>query len=110
MTTVKPVPDGFRSVTPHLIVKGAGKAIDFYKKAFGAEERCRMPGPDGESVMHAEIQVGDSLIMVADENPDWGCLGPAARGGSSVTIHLYVKDANKAYDQAVKAGATASMP
>ena len=110
MATVKPVPDGFHSVTPHLIVKGAGKAMDFYKQAFGAIERFRMPGPDGESVMHGEIQIGDSIIMIADEFPDYGCLGPTSRGGSSVTIHLYVKDANKAYEQAVKAGAIASMP
>lgn len=107
---VSPVPEGFRTVTPHLIIKEAGKAIDFYKKAFGAEEIMRIPGPGGQSVMHAEIKIGDSFLMIADEFPDFGCLGPKSIGGTPVTVHLYVKDADAVYNQAVKAGATATMP
>ena len=102
-------PEGMHTATPHLIIKGASKAIEFYKKAFGAEELFSMPGPGG-SVMHAEIKIGDSVIYLADEAPDWGCVGPQTLKGSSVTIHLYVPDCDAAYDRAVKAGATASMP
>ncbi len=107
---VKPIPEGFSSVTPHLIIKDAAKAIDFYKKAFGAEEICRMPGPDGKTVMHAEIKIGNSHVMLADEFPEYGCVGPQTLKGSSVTIHLYVNDADKVYNQAVAAGAKATMP
>lgn len=107
---VSPVPEGFRTITPHLIIKDAGKAIDFYKKAFGAEEVMCMRGPGGNGVMHAEIKIGDSYLMIADEFPDFGCLGPKSIGGSPVTVHLYVKDADAVYNQAVKAGATATMP
>ena len=106
---VKPVPDGYRTVTPHLIVKGAAQAIEFYKKAFGAEELARMPGPKG-SVMHAEIQIGDSRIMLNDEFPDYGKMGPASIGGTPITIHLYVNDVDALFDRAVTAGATARMP
>jgi uncharacterized glyoxalase superfamily protein PhnB len=107
---VQPIPEGFHTITPHLIIKGAGQAIEFYKKAFDAEELFRMPGPDGKSVMHAEVKIGGSILMVADEFPDYGCLGPKSIGNSPVTIHLYVKDADAAYAKAVKAGATATMP
>lgn len=107
---VKPIPEGFTSVTPHLIIKDAAKAIDFYKKAFGAEEICRMPGPDGKTVMHAEIKIGNSHVMLADEFPEYGCVGPQTLKGSSVTIHLYVNDADKVYNQAVAAGAKSTMP
>ena len=106
----KTVPEGFRTITPHLIVKGAGQAIDFYKKAFGAEEVMRMPGPDGKSVMHAELKVGDSMFMIADEFPNMGCVGPQTLGNSPVGIHLYVNDADTVFNQAVKAGATVKMP
>jgi PhnB protein len=105
-----PIPEGFHTITPHLICKNAGQAIEFYKKAFGAEEIMRMPGPDGKTVMHAEIKIGDSHLMIADEFPDYGCVGPQTLKGSPVTVHLYVKDADAVYNQAVKAGATASMP
>ncbi|HET6371675.1 MAG TPA: VOC family protein [Candidatus Polarisedimenticolia bacterium] len=105
----KPVPEGFHTVTPHLIVKGAAAAIDFYKKAFGAEEIHRMPGPDG-SVMHAEIKIGDSRLMINDEFPSYGKLGPKSIGGSPVTLHLYVTDVDALFDRAVKAGAKATMP
>ncbi len=110
MSNVNPIPEGFHTVTPHIIVKNASKAIDFYAKAFGATEICRMPGPDGKSVMHAEIQVGNSRIMLAEENPDWQCKGPTLLGGTPVTIHLYVKDADAAFKKAVDAGAEATMP
>ncbi len=109
MANVKPIPEGFHTVTPHLIIKGAAEAIDFYKKAFGAEEVCRMPGPGGV-VMHAEIRIGDSTVMLADEFPDFGSVGPKTIGGSPVTVHLYVKDADAFYDKAVAAGAKATMP
>ncbi len=107
---VNPIPEGFTSVTPHLIIKDAGKAIDFYKKAFGAEELFRMPGPDGKTVMHAEIKIGNSHVMLADEFPDYGCVGPQTLKGSPVTIHLYVENADASYKRAVDAGAKATMP
>lgn len=107
---VKPVPEGFHTVTPHLIVRNAGAAIEFYKQAFGAEELFRMPGMDGKSVMHAELRIGDSTIMLCDEFPEMGAKSPEALGGSPVTVHLYVTDADKAFSQAVEAGATATMP
>jgi uncharacterized glyoxalase superfamily protein PhnB len=97
------------SVTPHLVCAGAAKAIDFYKKAFGATEEARLPGPDGK-LMHAAIRIGDSTVMLADEMPEWGSLGPKALKGSPVTIHLYVEDADKFVERAVKAGANVMMP
>lgn len=106
---VKPIPDGFSTVTPHLIIKGAGKAIDFYKKAFGAEELFRMPGPDG-GVMHAEIKIGSSMLMIADEFPDMGCLSPKTLNGSPVTIHMYVPDCDAVFKKATQAGAEPIMP
>ena len=105
------VPEGFRTVTPHFPVRGASEAIAFYKKAFGAEEVMRMPGPDGKSIMHAEIKIGDSMIMVNDEYPAPGCSqSPATLKGSTVTIHLYVENVDASFDRAVKAGATPGMP
>ncbi len=104
------IPEGGRSITPHLIVKGAAEAMEFYKKAFGATEVCRMPGPDGKSVMHGEMKIGDSLFFLNDEFPDYGALSPATLGGSGVTIHLYVPDADATVAQATKAGATVTMP
>ena len=106
---VKPIPDGFHTITPHLIIKGAAEAIEFYKKAFGAEEIMRMPSPDGK-LMHAEIKIGDSRLMLADEFPDWGKVGPQSIGGSPVVVHLYVKDCDAAFNQAVEAGAKPTMP
>ena len=110
MSNVNPIPDGYHTVTPHIIVKDAAKAIDFYTKAFGATENFRMPGPDGKSVMHAEIKIGNSHVMLAEENPDWQCKGPTLLGGTPVTIHLYVNDADAAFKKAVDAGAEATMP
>jgi PhnB protein len=107
-----PIPSGHHSITPHLIVKGAPEAIEFYKKAFGAEElgRMPMPSPDGTmKVGHAEIKIGDSRVFLADEFPECGGLGPQP-GSSPVTIHIYVTDADAAFNRAVAAGATVKMP
>jgi len=101
---------GLRTVTPHLVVRGGAKAIEFYKTAFGAEEICRMAGPDGQSLMHAEIKIGDSLVFLCDEFPEWGSKSPQLLGGSPVTIHLDVINADAAFEKATKAGATIAMP
>ena len=106
---VKPVPEGMHSVTPHLVCAGAADAIEFYKKAFGAVEHARLPGPGGK-IMHAMIRIGDSAVMLVDENPEWGMLGPKALKGTPVTIHLYVEDADAFVERAVKAGAKIKMP
>jgi PhnB protein len=106
-----PIPDGHHTITPHLVIDGASEAIEFYKRAFGAEELCRMPfpGPDGQmKVGHAALQVGDSRLFLADECPQAGVTGP--NGGSPVTIHLYVTDADAVFGRAVEAGATVAMP
>ena len=109
MSKVKPIPDGMHSVTPHLICAGAAEAIEFYKKAFGAIEEARLPGPNGR-LMHAMIRIGGSAVMLVDEMPEWGALGPKALKGSPVTIHLYVEDADAVFARAVKAGAKVIMP
>jgi uncharacterized glyoxalase superfamily protein PhnB len=106
-----PIPEGQHTITAHLVIKGAAKAIDFYKRAFGAEELLRMPmpGPDGQVRLgHAELQIGDSKLYLADEYPEYGSVGP--NGSSPVSIHLYVTDVDAVFDQAVAAGATVSMP
>lgn len=105
----KPVPEGFHTVTAHLIVKGASGAIDWYKKALGAEELFRMPGPNN-TVMHAEIRVGDSSIMMGEEMPERGSKGPKSLGGSPVVLHIYVTDADAVFDRAVKAGGKVLLP
>ncbi len=109
---VKPIPDGFHTITPHLVIDGASKALEFYKQAFGAEEIRRMPGPDGKELMHAELRIGDSIIMLADEFPEMGLpnRSPKALGNTSVTIHLYVNDVDAAVARAQKAGAKVTMP
>jgi len=106
----KPIPEGFHTLTPHLVVKGAGKAIDFYKKAFSAEEIRRVPGPDGKSIMHAELKIGNSRLMLVDEFPEMNARGPESIGGSPVTIHMFVEDADAVFNQAVNAGAQVRMP
>lgn len=106
---VKPIPDGYHTVTPYLIIQGAAKAIDFYKNAFGATELMRMDGPGG-CIMHAEIKIGDSPIMLADEFPDMGYRGPQALGGTPVSILLYVPDVDKQFDRAIAAGAKVQRP
>jgi len=105
----KPIPDGYRTATPYLIVKGAAEAIEFYKRAFGATEMLRMADPQGK-VGHAEIKIGDSVIMLADEHPAMGYRGPHSIGGSSVSILLYLEDVDAVFERAVKAGAKAQRP
>jgi PhnB protein len=106
----KAVPDGFHTLTPHLVVKGASKAIEFYKKAFGAEEIKRVPGPDGKSLVHAELKIGDSRLLLVDEFPEMDCRGPQSVGASPVSIHMFVDDADAAFDRALSAGAEVRMP
>ncbi len=108
-TNVKPIPDGYHSVTPYLIIKGAAEAIDFYKQAFAAKELFRMPQPDGK-IGHAEIKIGDSPIMLADEHPEMGHVSPKTLGGSPVSILLYVEDVDAVFKQAITAGAHEKMP
>jgi uncharacterized glyoxalase superfamily protein PhnB len=107
---VQSIPDGFHTLTPHLVVRRAAKAIEFYKKAFGAEEIMRAPAPGGQTIMHAEIRIGDSIVMLTDEWPDAGCVGPQSLKGTPITLHLYVQDADAAWKRAVGAGATVKMP
>ena len=106
---VKPIPEGFNAVTPYLIVKGAADAIEFYKKIFGATERMRMPAPDGK-IGHAEIQIGDSIIMLADESPEADARSPRTVGGSPVSLLLYVENVDRTVDRAVAAGAKILRP
>lgn len=108
-TAVKTVPEGMHTVTPHIICAGAGDAIAFYKKAFGAEELSRMNGPGG-GLMHAALRIGNSVIMMADENLAWNSRGPNTLGGTPVTLHLYLEDCDAAFARAVDAGATSRMP
>jgi len=106
---VKPIPDGYHTVTPYLYIKGAASAIEFYKKAFGAVELFRFPGPNN-CIMHAEIKIGDSPIMMADEFPQMGVLGPQTRGGATSSILLYVPDVDALAKRAEAAGATVVKP
>jgi uncharacterized glyoxalase superfamily protein PhnB len=110
MTDVRPIPPGFSTVTPHLIVRGAKQAIAFYEKAFGAEEIYANCLEGTDTVMHAQIRIGDSFVMLNDEFPDHGVLGPSADAGSPVTIHLYVDDVDAAYARATEAGAEVLCP
>jgi PhnB protein len=109
MANVKPIPDGYHSVTPYLSINGAAEAIEFYKNAFGATELFRMGGPDGK-VGHAELQIGSSKIMLADEHPEIDFRSPKALGGSPVTLHLYIEDVDAVFNRAVAAGATVTRP
>ena len=104
----KPIPEGYHSVTPYLVVQGAAEAIEFYKKALGAEEVFRLPM--GDRIGHAEIRIGDSMVMLADEFPDMGHLGPKSRGGTTVSLMVYVDDVDSAFRQALDAGATEQRP
>ena len=106
---VKPIPDGHPAVSPYLIVNGAASALAFYGKAFGATERFRHSGPDGR-IGHAEITIGDSVIMLADEHPEVGARGPGAYGGSPVMLHVYVEDVDAVARQAIAAGAKVVRP
>jgi PhnB protein len=107
--SVKPVPDGYHTLTPFLTIRDAARAIEFYKAAFGAKDRGVMKGPDGK-VMHAELMIGDSIIMLSDEFPEFGCVSPQALNGSASGLHIYIDDVDAAFDRAVKAGAQVEMP
>jgi PhnB protein len=109
MASVKPIPDGYPRVTPYLCVEGASAAIEFYREVLGATERMRMPAPDGK-IGHAELQVGDSVIMLSDEYPEMGMRGPRAVGGTPVTLFVYVEDVDAAFERALSSGATALRP
>ena len=107
--SVKAIPDGYHSVTPYITVRNAAAALDFYKKALGATETMRFETPDG-SVCHAEIQIGDSKVMLGDENPEWGNKSPQTLGGSAGGLCIYVEDCDALFDRAVAAGATVMKP
>ena len=105
----KPIPEGYRSVSPSLAVEGAAEAIEFYKRAFGATERMRMPAPDGR-IAHAELEVGDSIVMLSDPFPQSQVKPPSELGGTSVGMYVYVDDVDSVFQQAIDAGATVTMP
>ncbi len=107
--SVKPIPDGYHTLTPYLIIKGAAEAIDFYKRAFDANELFRVPGPNGV-LMHAEIKIGDSIIMLADEFPQMDALGPKTIGGSPVGLMLYLPNVDEVFHRAIAAGAKELRP
>jgi PhnB protein len=109
MSPVKPVPDGYHTVTPYLVIRGAAAALEFYAKAFGAREMFRLPCPDG-SVAHAEIRIGDSVVMVGEEAPSMGAISPQTLNGSAVNIHLYVDDVDAWFARATEAGCAAHLP
>ena len=105
----KPIPDGVHTITPHLIVPDGANAIEFYKKAFGAQELGRHLTPDGQAVMHAQLKIGDSILMLGGEFPP-DCLSPKSRGGTSVFLHISTGNADATFDRAVKAGCKVKMP
>ena len=106
---VRPIPEGFHTLTPHLVCSGAADALTFYTKAFGAVETSRMPGPGGK-IMHAQMRIGDSIFMLADDFPDFGSVGPAALKNTPVYLHLYVEDVDAAFARAIEAGGKPIMP
>jgi uncharacterized glyoxalase superfamily protein PhnB len=105
----KAVAERRRGPVPHLVLKGAAAALDFYRSAFGAEETYRMEAPDGASIMHAEMAIGDDVLFLTDENPDMGSLSPLSLGGASITLNLVTEDVDALYARAVAAGATGTM-
>jgi len=107
---VKPIPEGYHSITPFLTVRGADCAIDFYRRAFGAKELGRMHGPDGKTVMHAELQIGDSRFFLGDEVPGMGCSSPETLGGCRFGNYINVRDVDETFRKAVDAGATVKRP
>jgi uncharacterized glyoxalase superfamily protein PhnB len=110
MAKVKPIPEGSHTITPGLVVRGGKKALEFYKAAFGAKELGVMYGPDGKSVMHAELKIGDSKLYIGDEMPEMGAVSPQKLGGSPVTLHIYTEDCDALFKRAVAAGAKVKMP
>jgi PhnB protein len=109
MAKPKPIPDGYHTLTPSLVVRDAGRAIDYYKRAFGATETFRMPTPDGR-VAHAELKIGDSMVMLSDEFPGASCRAPQSIGGTSVNLFVYTEDVDAMFNRAVQAGGTVTMP
>jgi PhnB protein len=109
MPKVKPIPDGYPQLTPYICVDGAAEAIAFYQRVFGAQERMRMAAP-GEKIGHAEIQIGNAVLMLSDEHPEFGALSPHTVGGTPVTLSLYVEDVDTVFDRAVEAGAKPLRP
>jgi len=110
MSAIKPVPPGFNTVSAYLIVKNAVEALDFYQRAFGAKPGLRMAGPDGQSTMHAEMRLGNSTVMLTDENPQWNSKSPQSLGGTPASLHLYVDDVDAVFQRAVEAGCTVRYP
>ncbi|HZE79036.1 MAG TPA: VOC family protein [Nitrososphaeraceae archaeon] len=108
--SVKIIPEEYHSINAYLIVRNADKAIEFYKKAFGAEERFRMHGPDGKTIMHADLKIGDSVFMLTEESPDMKALSPESIGGSPISLYVYVKDVDAVFNHAVSEGATMLHP
>ncbi|HMK58610.1 MAG TPA: VOC family protein [Nitrososphaeraceae archaeon] len=108
--TVKAIPEEHHTITPYLVVKNGAQAIEFYKKGLGAEERFRMNGPDGKSIVHVQLKMGDSVFMLADEFPQMNSLSPESIGGSPVSMYVYVEDVDAVFNQAVSAGATVLNP
>jgi PhnB protein len=109
MATVKPIPEGMHTLTPNLVIRGAEKAIEFYKRALGAQEVARMPAPDGKSIWHAELRIGDSMFFLNDEMPGMGAGAPSSDAPVPVTMWLYVPDTDEAFKRAVNAGAKPTM-
>jgi PhnB protein len=107
--SVEAIPKGYHTLTPYMTVRDAARAIEFYKQAFGAVEKGIMKGPDGK-IMHAELRIGDSIVMLADEFPQFGSMSPLSTGGAGMGLHIYVEDVDSSFDRAVKAGATVEMP
>jgi uncharacterized glyoxalase superfamily protein PhnB len=107
---VRRVPEGFHRLTPHITVRNCAALMEFYTKAFGAVEKRRAPGPDGKTIMHAEMQIGDSKLFLNDEFPEMGAVSPLGTNGTPVTLHLFVEDADKQFAQALAAGAEVVMP
>ena len=110
MSKVNPIPPGYHTVTPALVVRGGKQALEFYKKAFGAKELGAMYMPDGQKLMHAEIQIGDSRIMLGEESQEMGAVSPQTLGGTPVALNIYVEDCDALFNLAVNAGATPKMP
>src|ERR687891_1961958 len=104
--SVKTIPEGYHSINPYLVVRNAARAIEFYKKVFGAEERFRIHGRDGKTIMHADLKIGDSVFMLTEESTEMKALSPESIGGSSVSLYVYVKDVDDIFNQAVSEGAT----
>ncbi len=107
---VKPIPEGYQTVTPILMVRDAAHVIEFYKEAFGAQERSRMPTPDGKWVAHAELKIGDSVFMLSDEMPGHEHGSPLSLGGTPVSFYIYTEDVDAAFDRAIAAGGTVKRP